>query len=124
MIPKDLRVGSSYGTNKIDACDVCLRAKQARTQFIVRESNASDLFEIIHYDIWGFYRIPSFCGAHHFLTIVDYVNGAVWLYLMREKREVTSILQNFIIMVMNRFKTNMKIARIDNGLEFRYGPLL
>ena len=27
MLPKDLGVGSSYGTNKIDACDVCLCAK-------------------------------------------------------------------------------------------------
>jgi len=77
------------------------RAKQTQNQFDISESKADDIFEIIHCDIWGSYRVPSFCGAHYFLNIVDNASRAVWIYLIREKGEVASILQNFINMAKN-----------------------
>jgi len=85
MLPKSLGVNNGNGNNMVDICDVCPRAKQTRNKFHVSESNASDLFEIIHCDIWGSYKIPSFCGAHYFLTTVDDASRPVWIYLMKEK---------------------------------------
>ena len=41
------------GGNK-DACDVCFRAKQTRSRFAISENKASNLFELIHCDIWGY----------------------------------------------------------------------
>jgi len=124
LLPKDLGISYCLGNNKVEPCDVCFRAKQTRNSFDISESKADDLFEIIHCDIWGSYKVSSFCGAHYFLTIVDDVGRAVWIYLMKEKREVTSILQKFIIMVKNQFGKNVKIIRSDNGLEFKSGPML
>jgi len=49
------------------------------------DSNISELFALIHCDIWGAYRTPSLCGAHYFLTIVDDASRGVWVYLMRER---------------------------------------
>jgi len=46
-----------------DACDVCFRAKQTRSRFVILENKASDLFELIHCDIWGSYRVKASCGA-------------------------------------------------------------
>lgn len=77
MLPKGLGVSTSYSNDKENPCDVCLCEKQTRNQFNVSESNASNLFEIIHCDIWGSYRIPLFFGAHYFLTIVDDASRAV-----------------------------------------------
>ena len=34
-------------------CDVCLRAKQTRDKFPLNENKASDMFELIHCDLWG-----------------------------------------------------------------------
>ena len=56
----------------------------------------NELFELLHCDIWGSYKIPSFYGAHYFLTIVDDVSRVVWIYLMRDKGEVANILPRFV----------------------------
>jgi len=74
---------------KINACDVCHRAKETRLQFHASEDKAKDLFETVHCDIWGPYQVPSSCEAHYFLTLVDDTSRGVWLSLMKLKRRVT-----------------------------------
>ena len=54
-----------------DVCEACLHAKQSRTQFSVSGNKANDLFDLVHCDIWGPYRVSSSCGAHYFLNIID-----------------------------------------------------
>jgi len=36
-----------------DHCDVCLGAKQTRNKFPLSENKASDMFKLIHCDLWG-----------------------------------------------------------------------
>ena len=74
---KDISVSTCYQNNKVDSCDVCFCANQTRNQFNISESKADNLLEIIHYKIWGSYRISLFCGAHYFLTIVDDASRAI-----------------------------------------------
>jgi len=53
-----------FSDNKVNGpCDICFRAKQTRTKFVASESHAKDLFDLMHCDIWGAYRVPSLCGA-------------------------------------------------------------
>ena len=52
-------------------CEVCFQAKQSRTEFVSSKNKASTIFEIIHCDLWGPYKTPTFCDAFYFLTIVD-----------------------------------------------------
>jgi hypothetical protein len=80
------------------ACEVCQRAKQNREKFTLSNSKASDVFELIHCDLWGAYRTPSSCGASYFLTIVDDCSRAVWISLLIDKKEVTRTLINFFAM--------------------------
>jgi len=42
------------------------------------------------------------------LTIVDDASRAVLVYLMREKSETSSFLQNFVIYAKNHFGKNVK----------------
>lgn len=60
-------------------CDVCLKAKQTREVFCSSDSKANDIFDIIHCDLWGPYRVPSSCNASYFLTIVDDASRCVWI---------------------------------------------
>ena len=85
------------GGNK-DVCDVCFKAKQTRSGFIMSDNKASELFELVHYDIWGPYRVKTSCGASYFLTIVDDTSRATWVYLMKEKSEVAKLLKVFVAM--------------------------
>jgi len=68
---KEFRFYDRVANKANETCDVCLCAKQTRSPFSQSESNASELFELIHCDIWGAYRVRSSCSAHYFLTIVD-----------------------------------------------------
>ena len=66
-----LGIGCDSNNEKEDVCEIRLRAKQTRNQFSISQSNAKDIFDLIHCDIWGPYKIPSLCGSHYFLSIVD-----------------------------------------------------
>ena len=58
-------------SDRCASCEVCLRAKQSRGEFMSSNKNAFGVFEMIHCNLWGPYKTPAFCGAHYFLTIVD-----------------------------------------------------
>nr|GEZ15825.1 integrase, catalytic core [Tanacetum cinerariifolium] len=52
-------------------CDSCAKAKHVRNPFPKGFIKTNGCFELIHGDIWGGYRIPSYTRANFFLTIVD-----------------------------------------------------
>ena len=105
--------GNLSGTNE-DVYDVCFRTKQTRSHFSISENKVNDLFELIHCDIWGPYKVKASCGANYFLTIVDDANRATWVYPMKEKGKVDLLLKGFVAMISNQFKKNAKIVRSDS----------
>ena len=104
LLAKDLDIKDSLENKMQKPCDACLRAKQTHCLFSQSESHASDLFELIHRDIWGAYRESSSCDAHYFLTIIDDKSRTVWIYLMRDKGETSKLVQNFVIFVENSIR--------------------
>lgn len=112
----------SFLHNKPDVarhCSVCPLAKQTRTSFPSSQSSSISIFDLIHVDIWGGYRIPTVSGAKYFLTIVDDHSRSTWLYLLHTKSEARTYLQNFLLLVETQFDTRVKVVRSDNGPEFR-----
>ena len=121
-VMSSLRQSLNYSSNSHEInrlCEICLRAKQTRIKFPLSHDKVENLFELIHYDIWGLYKIPSSCGAHYFLTIVDYFSRGVWVYLMKEKSETEKYIKLFVAMIKTQFDKVVKIIRIDNGSEFK-----
>lgn len=102
----------------LDSCDVCLRAKQTRSSFLISGNKASDLFQLIHCDLWGPYSTSSLSGAHYFLSIVDDHSRAIWIYLIDDKSEVAGCMKFFCSMVKTQFNKQVKIISTDNGTEF------
>ena len=94
-------------------------AKQTRDCFPSSSHKASQLFELVHCDLWGPYSVPSSCGAIYFLTLVDDYSRAVWVYLLHNKTEVHKYFLSFFAMVERQFDTSVKIVRSDNGTEFQ-----
>ncbi|KAJ0838105.1 putative RNA-directed DNA polymerase [Helianthus annuus] len=99
-------------------CDSCLRAKHTRSPFPTSISKTNEPFELIHCDIWGPYRTPSFSRANYFLIIVDDYSRAVWVFLIKYKNEASRCLINFHKMVEVHFRKSIKRIRSDNGGEF------
>lgn len=99
----------------IENCDSCLRAKQTRLPFPNSNIKTSSCFELIHYDIWGGYKVPSLSGAHYFLTIVDDFSRSTWIYLIKNKSDVGKNLIAFYNMIQTQFGKGIKRIRSDNG---------
>nr|GEV89762.1 integrase, catalytic core [Tanacetum cinerariifolium] len=59
--------------NKDRICDSCAKSKLTRQPFPTSVTKTNACFDLLHCDIWGKYRTPSFLKAVYFLTIVgDY----------------------------------------------------
>ena len=94
--------------NKFGGCDICFQSKQTREVFPQSLNKSSAIFDLIHVDLWGPYRI----------TIVDDFSRAVWIHLLLEKSEVKRVLLNFISLIHRQFGNMVKAVRSDNGTEF------
>ena len=123
LLPHCLEIDCGPNKAKDKLCEICLYTKQTRNRFPISKNNAKHIFDLIHCDIWGSYRISSSCGAHCFLSIVDDASRATWVYLMKDRTEASKLLKNFILMVRNQFKKGVKMVRSDNGSEFTSGPM-
>ncbi|CAL1406372.1 unnamed protein product [Linum trigynum] len=105
-------------SHRIQHCETCHYSKHKKLPFPVSTSFVSDVFQLIHVDIWGPLSTVSYDNYSYFLTIVDDCSRAVWVYLMRHKSEARSLLQGFCNLVKNQFNTTVKIVRSDGGKEF------
>ncbi|CAA7062674.1 unnamed protein product [Microthlaspi erraticum] len=99
-------------------CSTCFKAKQCRDMFLSSNNKSDGVFEMIHLDLWGPYRIASLCNSYYFLTIVDDYSRAVWVYLLHSKAQVGQLLRQFLAMVDRQFSKKVKVVRSDNGTEF------
>ena len=73
--------------------------KKTRLPFPISDNKALNIFELIHCDIWGAYRVKSFYGADYFLSIVDDASRGVWVFLIKDKSEASQLVKNFCHMV-------------------------
>ena len=100
-------------------CDICHLSKQVRNPFANSESCSSNVFDLVHMDLWGPYRIKTHGSCSYFLTInVDDMSRAAWVFLLPDKISVSRIISDFLNYVINQFKTSVKVVRSDNGTEF------
>ncbi|KAJ0478626.1 putative RNA-directed DNA polymerase [Helianthus annuus] len=116
-ISKHSHVGfiKNNSLNSKSVCDSCVKAKLAKLPFPISTTKTSACFDLIHCDVWGKYRTPSFTRANYFLTIVDDFSRAVWVFLLKHKYEASTCLIHFHKMVQVQFEKNIKRIRCDNG---------
>ena len=91
--------------------------------FHLSEKKAEELFEIVHYDMWGPYHVPSSRAAHYFLSLLNDCSRGAWLYLMKVKSEAVHFLRSVINMIQTQFSKQVKVLRSDNGVEFKSGHM-
>ncbi|KAL5798657.1 hypothetical protein ACOSQ2_003477 [Xanthoceras sorbifolium] len=99
-------------------CDFCELSKHTRSVYHPNSYKASKPFALIHSDVWGPSRVPNITGAKWFVTFIDDHTRVTWVFLMKEKSEVTNIFKNFHSLIKNQFQTKIQVFRSDNGREF------
>ncbi|KAL2925632.1 Retrovirus-related Pol polyprotein from transposon RE2, partial [Bienertia sinuspersici] len=62
-------------------CQICPLAKQHRLSFSHSSIKTCKPFQLLHVDVWGPYRIPTYDNCTYFLTIVDDYTRYTWVHL-------------------------------------------
>lgn len=96
----------------------CPMAKFTKLSFSLSESHAKELFELVHIDIWGPYKVCTKGKFRFFLTIVDDSSRNTWVYLLQHKSDSLKTLEEFLHCIENRFHKSIKFLRSGNALEF------
>ena len=75
------------------------------------------LFDLIHCDIWGPYHLNSHSGHKYFLTLVDDCTKFTWIFLLKQKFDVSIAIPKFFDFVLTQFDKRIKQFRSDNAKE-------
>ena len=99
-------------------CEVCELAKHKRVPFPISNKRSSIPFYLIHSDIWGPSTIPNVSGARWFVSFIDDCTRVTWIFLLKHKSDVSTILPNFCSMIKNQFGVTVKRLRSDNARDY------
>ena len=98
-------------------CDVCEYANYTRVSFPISNKRSSPFF-LIHNDIWGPSTIPNILGSRWFVAFMNDCTRVSWIYLLKNKSDVSHIFPIFCTMVQNQFGTKLKKIRSDNARDY------
>ncbi|CAM8928890.1 unnamed protein product [Rhodiola kirilowii] len=104
-------------------CEICPFAKQTRSSFMLTQHKTSNIFDIVHGDVWGPFQTPTMSGARYFFTLVDDCSRFTWVYLMQQKDQVSTFIREYFTLIHTQFEKRVKVFRSDNGSEFINGNL-
>ena len=99
-------------------CDICELAKHTRVSFPISNKRSSHPFHLIHSDIWGPSTIPNISGARWFVSLIDDCTRVTWIFLLKQKSDVSTIIPNFHSMIQNQFGVKIKRFRTDNARDY------
>ena len=101
----------------IKQCMICSKARQHRLPFPHSQIHSSHVFELVHIDLWGPYRVQTYNGYKYFLTIVDDYSRTTWTHLLATKSNALPLIRAFVEMVFTQFSAKVQTIRSDNALE-------
>ena len=99
-------------------CDTCELAKSHRIPYLPSVNKSSEPLAVIHSDVWGPAKIPSFSSACYFVTFIDECTRMTWISLLKNKSDVGTVFQEFHKMVTSQYQMSIRILQSDNGTKF------
>ena len=97
--------------------ETCELANHTRVSFPISDKS-SQSFHLIHSDIWGPSTIPNVFGPRWFVSLIDDCTLVTWIFLLKQKFDVSIVIPNFHSMVQNQFGVQIKSFRKDNSRDY------
>ena len=107
----------SVSTKNFD-CVSCQLGKQPALPFNSSESISTDIFDLIHSDVWLPSPVSSIGGSRYFVVFIDDYSRYSWIFHMKNHSELLQVYSNFAKMVETQFSKRIKIFQSDNALEY------
>ena len=83
--------------------------KQPTLPFNTSESISTDIFNFIHYDIYGPSPVSSIGGSRYFVVFIDDYSHYSWIFHMKYRSKLLQVYSNFAKMVKTQFSKLIKI---------------
>ena len=80
-------------------CVSCQLGKQPTLPFNSSESISTDIFDLIHFDVWEPFPVSSIDGSRYFVVFVDDYSRYSWIFHMKHRSELLQVYFNFAKMV-------------------------
>ena len=77
--------------------------------FNTSESISTDIFDLIHSNVWGPSSVSSIGGSRYFVVFVDNYSRYSWIFNMKHRSELLQVYSNFTKMVETQFSNRIKI---------------
>ena len=74
--------------------------------------------QLVHNDVCGPMRTPSFCNFRYFVTFIHAYSRDAWVYPLKEKSKVFMCFKYFVAMVKNVLGCKVGTLRSDRGGEY------
>lgn len=100
------------------SCEVCEFAKHKRVSFPQSNKRCSTPFSLVHSDVWGPSNVTNNSGARWFISLIDDYSRMCWIYLLKNKSYVSSVIPVFHTMIQNQFGVKIKRFRSDNAKDY------
>jgi transposase InsO family protein len=114
-----LQRSSSIVCNTIESklCHACQLGKHMRLPFASSTTSTSHCFELVHCDVWA---SPVISNSDHkyYLLILDDFSHYCWVFPMKHKSDVHSLITKFLAYARTQFSASLKALQADNGTEF------
>ena len=83
----------SVSTENFD-CVSCQLGKQPALPFNSSESISTNIFDLIHSDVWGPSPVSSIGGSRYFVVFVDDYSRYNWIFNMKHRSELLQVYSN------------------------------
>ena len=87
----------------------CQLGKQPALPFNSSESISTNIFDLIHSDVWEPSPVSSIGGSRYFVVFVDDYSRCSWIFHMKHRFELLQVYFNFAKMVETQFSKRIKI---------------
>ena len=86
--------------------------------FNTSESISTDIFDLIHSDVWGPSSVSNIGESRYFVVFVDDYSHYSWIFNIKYRSELLQVYFNFAKMVEIQFSKRIKIFRSNNALKY------
>ena len=86
--------------------------------FNTSESISTNIFNVIHSDVWGPSSVSSIGRSRYFVVFIDDYSRYSLIFNMKYRSELLQVYSNFAKMVETQFSKCIKIFQFDNALEY------
>lgn len=101
------------------ACEICLTRQKSRNYLKSHETHILvGVLDVIHFNIYGPFEVPSQGGNKYYITFVDEFNKNIQLLLIKAKRKDFGMFNKFRVLTEKQYDRTLKILKTDDGGEY------